>query len=245
MKKYIAHHKEVIGREPDRWASLVTYASLQALQQAIEKAGTIDKAAVAKQLASGTFDTILGKFSFDKETHRFPASSPSASGRRANSSGFFHQARKARRRRLSRNRNGRRQNSLRLPRRQCAAHRAPRLFLDRCTDIESAHSASPSPGRRRRGGLAKCVRRWSHPHGHRRNLSGLTLGGMYALIAHGADAAIRRRAHHQPGLWRGPDRRVLSRAYCAVHIAGIGPLSGLLLVVPLGFALCWASTVFC
>lgn len=72
VKKYIAHHKEVIGREPDRWASLVTYASLQALQQSIEKAGTIDKAAVAKQLASGTFDTILGKFAFDKETHKIP-----------------------------------------------------------------------------------------------------------------------------------------------------------------------------
>jgi branched-chain amino acid transport system substrate-binding protein len=72
VKKYIAHHKEVIGREPDRWASLVTYASLQALQQAIEKAGSIDKAAVAKQLASGTFDTILGKFAFDKETHKIP-----------------------------------------------------------------------------------------------------------------------------------------------------------------------------
>ncbi len=72
VKQYIAHHKAVIGREPDRWASLVTYASLQALQQAIEKAGTVDKAAVAKQLASGSFDTILGKFAFDKETHKIP-----------------------------------------------------------------------------------------------------------------------------------------------------------------------------
>ena len=72
MKQYIAHHKAVNGREPDRWASLVTYASLQALQQAIEKAGTVDKAAVAKQLASGSFDTILGNFAFDKETHKIP-----------------------------------------------------------------------------------------------------------------------------------------------------------------------------
>jgi len=72
VKQYIAHHKEVTGREPDRWASLVTYASLQALQQAIEKAGSIDKAAVSKELASGTFDTILGRFSFDKETRKIP-----------------------------------------------------------------------------------------------------------------------------------------------------------------------------
>ena len=72
VKQYIAHHKDVTGREPDRWASLVTYASLQALQQAIEKAGTIDKAAVSKELATGTFDTILGKFSFDKTTRKIP-----------------------------------------------------------------------------------------------------------------------------------------------------------------------------
>jgi branched-chain amino acid transport system substrate-binding protein len=72
VKAYMARHKEAIGREPDRWASLVTYASLEALQQAIERAGSIDKAAVAKELASGTFDTILGKFAFDKTTRKIP-----------------------------------------------------------------------------------------------------------------------------------------------------------------------------
>jgi hypothetical protein len=40
LKKYIEHHKAVVGREPDRWASPVTYASLQVLQQAIEKVGS-------------------------------------------------------------------------------------------------------------------------------------------------------------------------------------------------------------
>ena len=40
VKAYIARHKGSTGREPDRWASLVTYASLEALQQAIERAGT-------------------------------------------------------------------------------------------------------------------------------------------------------------------------------------------------------------
>ena len=39
LKKYIEHHKAVVGREPDRWASPITYASLQVLQQAIEKVG--------------------------------------------------------------------------------------------------------------------------------------------------------------------------------------------------------------
>jgi branched-chain amino acid transport system substrate-binding protein len=50
----------------------VTYASLQALQQAIEKAGTIDREAVSKELASGTFDTILGTFSFDNPSRQIP-----------------------------------------------------------------------------------------------------------------------------------------------------------------------------
>ena len=50
-----------MGREPDRWASPVTYASLQVLQQAIEKVGKIDREAVIKEINTGTFDTIIGK----------------------------------------------------------------------------------------------------------------------------------------------------------------------------------------
>jgi branched-chain amino acid transport system substrate-binding protein len=60
LKKYIEHHKAVVGREPDRWASPVTYASLQVLQQAIEKVG-LDKAKVINEINTGTFDTIIGK----------------------------------------------------------------------------------------------------------------------------------------------------------------------------------------
>jgi branched-chain amino acid transport system substrate-binding protein len=60
IKWYVQHHKEIIGREPDRWASPITYASLQVLQQAIERVG-LDKAAVIKEINSGTFDTIVGK----------------------------------------------------------------------------------------------------------------------------------------------------------------------------------------
>jgi branched-chain amino acid transport system substrate-binding protein len=57
---YIKHHKEIMGREPDRWASPITYASLQVLQQAIERVG-LDKAAVIKEVNTGEFDTIIGK----------------------------------------------------------------------------------------------------------------------------------------------------------------------------------------
>ena len=51
----------MIGREPDRWASPITYASLQVLQQAIERVGKIDRAAVIKEINTGSFDTIIGK----------------------------------------------------------------------------------------------------------------------------------------------------------------------------------------
>lgn len=61
IKWYIQHHKEVIGREPDRWASPITYASLQVLQQAIERIGKIDRAAIIHEINTGTFDTIVGK----------------------------------------------------------------------------------------------------------------------------------------------------------------------------------------
>ncbi len=47
------------GQEPDRWASPLVYASLQILQQAIERHG-LDRKAVIKEIAFGKFDTILG-----------------------------------------------------------------------------------------------------------------------------------------------------------------------------------------
>ncbi len=61
IKNYIQHHKTIIGREPDRWASPITYASLQVLQQAIERVGKIDRPAIIKEINTGSFDTIIGK----------------------------------------------------------------------------------------------------------------------------------------------------------------------------------------
>ena len=63
IKDYLARHKASAanGAEPDRWASAVTYASLQMLQQAIERVGKVDRAAVIKGLQTGTFDTVIGK----------------------------------------------------------------------------------------------------------------------------------------------------------------------------------------
>jgi branched-chain amino acid transport system substrate-binding protein len=59
-KDYLKRHIAMTGKEPDRFASPMTYASLQMLQQAIERVGKIDRAAVIKELQTGTFQTIVG-----------------------------------------------------------------------------------------------------------------------------------------------------------------------------------------
>ena len=67
FKDYVKRHAAANdGREPDRWANPVTYASLEMLQQAIEKAGKVDRAAVIKELQTGTFKTIIGDIKLEK-----------------------------------------------------------------------------------------------------------------------------------------------------------------------------------
>jgi len=67
IKDYLARHKAAAanGAEPDRWASAVTFASLQMLQQAIERVGKVDRAAVIKDLQTSSFDTVIGKVKFE------------------------------------------------------------------------------------------------------------------------------------------------------------------------------------
>jgi branched-chain amino acid transport system substrate-binding protein len=60
-KAFLQSHLDAFGREPDRWSSPMTYASLQLLQQAIERVGKIDRAAIIAELQNGTFQTILGR----------------------------------------------------------------------------------------------------------------------------------------------------------------------------------------
>jgi branched-chain amino acid transport system substrate-binding protein len=59
-KDYRRRHLDSEGQEPDRWASPITYASLQMLQQAIERVGEIDRTRTIEELRTGTFETILG-----------------------------------------------------------------------------------------------------------------------------------------------------------------------------------------
>ena len=69
-KAYLKRHLEMTGQEPDRWASPVTYASLQMLQQAIERVGKIDRAAVIKELQTGSFETILGQVKLENNLYK-------------------------------------------------------------------------------------------------------------------------------------------------------------------------------
>lgn len=59
-KDYRKRHLESEGQEPDRWGGQLIYASLQMLQQAIERIGEIDRARTIEELRTGTFQTILG-----------------------------------------------------------------------------------------------------------------------------------------------------------------------------------------
>jgi branched-chain amino acid transport system substrate-binding protein len=65
IKAYIARHTALNGQPPEEWVSLLCYSGLQALQQAIEKVGKIDRPAIVKTLGSNTFDTVFGPMKFD------------------------------------------------------------------------------------------------------------------------------------------------------------------------------------
>lgn len=56
---YRKRHEEVTGQGPDYWGSVITYASLQMLQEAIKRKG-LDREAVSEELSTGTFKTVLG-----------------------------------------------------------------------------------------------------------------------------------------------------------------------------------------
>jgi branched-chain amino acid transport system substrate-binding protein len=71
LQEYRKKHKEVTGADPDSWASAVTYAGLQVLEQAIERAGTTDKAAVIAEIKKKPFNTVVGEISLaDNINHK-------------------------------------------------------------------------------------------------------------------------------------------------------------------------------
>jgi branched-chain amino acid transport system substrate-binding protein len=68
-KAFLQRHLEAFGQEADRWVSPITYASLQLLQQAVERVGKIDREAIIAELRDGTFQTILGRVKLEKNMY--------------------------------------------------------------------------------------------------------------------------------------------------------------------------------
>ena len=64
VKAYSARYRAFTGSAPEQWVGVLCYAGLQALQQAIEKVGSLNRSAVDKALAVGTFDTAIGPLRF-------------------------------------------------------------------------------------------------------------------------------------------------------------------------------------
>jgi branched-chain amino acid transport system substrate-binding protein len=69
MQAYIKAHTDVTGKAPDYWASPVTYAALQILEQSIEAVGKKDRAAVIAHIKANTFDTVIGPVTFKNQNN--------------------------------------------------------------------------------------------------------------------------------------------------------------------------------
>jgi branched-chain amino acid transport system substrate-binding protein len=67
---YVERYSEATGQAPELWGSATTYASLQVLQQAIERAGSIDHERVVAEMENGTFDTVLGEITLAGRAYR-------------------------------------------------------------------------------------------------------------------------------------------------------------------------------
>jgi branched-chain amino acid transport system substrate-binding protein len=70
MADWRKRHVDVTGSEPDYWASAMTYASLEMLEQAITAAGSTDKAAVIDKLKTMTFKTVMGDMSLEGNVNK-------------------------------------------------------------------------------------------------------------------------------------------------------------------------------
>lgn len=72
-REYFDRHLKRWGREADRSGSAMTWATLQVLEQAIEKAGTLDRKKIRDVIASETFSTVIGPVKFvDQVLQEYP-----------------------------------------------------------------------------------------------------------------------------------------------------------------------------
>ena len=69
VKSYCQQHKEITGKDADFWGSPTLFATLQVLEQAIEKDGTLDRKAVTDIIRTNAFETIVGQFKYTAQTN--------------------------------------------------------------------------------------------------------------------------------------------------------------------------------
>lgn len=70
LQAYLERFQALNGGLPDQWVSYLCYSGLQALGQAIETVGTVDRPAIIKVLQQETFDTISGPLRFENNIAR-------------------------------------------------------------------------------------------------------------------------------------------------------------------------------
>jgi branched-chain amino acid transport system substrate-binding protein len=69
-KAYAARYQSFTKQPPEQWVGILCYAGLQALQQAIERVGSLDRAAIVRELGTGTFDTAIGALRYENNILR-------------------------------------------------------------------------------------------------------------------------------------------------------------------------------
>jgi branched-chain amino acid transport system substrate-binding protein len=68
-KEYFEAYKKKFGKEAPMGGDAIAYASLQILEQAIQKVGDLDRIKIRDVIAAGTFDTIIGPIKFAKNVN--------------------------------------------------------------------------------------------------------------------------------------------------------------------------------
>ncbi len=68
-KEYFEAYKKKFGKEAPMGGDAGAYASLQVLEQAIQKVGSLDREKIREAIASGTFNTIMGPIKFVKNVN--------------------------------------------------------------------------------------------------------------------------------------------------------------------------------
>jgi branched-chain amino acid transport system substrate-binding protein len=63
-KEYFEAYRKMFGKEPARGGAPSAYATMQIIEQGIQRVGDLNREKIRKVIATETFDTIIGPMSF-------------------------------------------------------------------------------------------------------------------------------------------------------------------------------------